>query len=94
MLAPAFYRQQHPIPIIKTIASEKKGIGELIAAISGRKKQVHGNEKNILLLTDKAWQLISNKRMKDTNKLQLKQRIEEEIKNKEFNLYSFIENYK
>jgi LAO/AO transport system kinase len=94
MLAPAFHRQQHLIPIIKTIASEKKGISELIAAINGRKKQDPGNEKNILLLTEKAWQLIGNKRMKDINKLQLKQRIEEEMKDKKFNLYSFIENYK
>ena len=94
MLAPAFHRQQHPVPIIKTIASEKKGIDELMAAISGLQQQERDNEKNVLLLTDKAWQLLSNKRMKDVDKIQLKQAVETGLKNKDFNLYSFIENYK
>ena len=94
MLAPAFHRQQHPIPVIKTIASEKKGIVELIAAVNMHEKQDHGKEKNLSLLTDKAWQLISNKRMKNVDKKQLKQRIGEEMKGKKFNLYSFIESYK
>jgi LAO/AO transport system kinase len=94
MLAPAFHRQQHPIPIIKTIASEKKGIVELIAAVNMHEKQDLGKEKNLSLLTDKAWQLISNKRMKNVDKKQLKQRIGEEMQGKKFNLYSFIESYK
>jgi LAO/AO transport system kinase len=94
MLAPAFHRQQSPIPIIKTIASEKKGIVELIAAVNLHEKQAHAKEKNLSLLTEKAWQLISNKRMKTVDKKQLKQRIGEEMNDRKFNLYSFVESYK
>ena len=93
MSAPAFHKKEQELPVIKTVATEKKGIHELMAAITGHQRQNQNKEKNVLLLTDKAWQLLVHKRMKAINKIQLKQRIEEELKNKNFNLYSFVENY-
>jgi LAO/AO transport system kinase len=93
MLAPAFHRHAQEVPVIKAIATEKKGIPELMAAIADHQRQNHNHEKNVLLLTDKAWQLLIHKRMKTINKIQLRQKIEEELNNKNFNLYSFVENY-
>jgi LAO/AO transport system kinase len=92
MLAPSFSTRTREIPIIKTIATEKKGIDELITAIAKHPSEEY-NERNILLLTDKAWQLLLHKKMKGIDKMQLKQQIEAAVKNKNFNLYSFIERY-
>ena len=92
MLAPSFSTRTREIPVIRTIATEKKGIDELITAISKHQSEEY-NEKNILLLTDKAWQLLLYKRMKGVDKMQLRKLIEADLKNKNFNLYSFIEKY-
>ena len=90
MLAPAFHNP-NKIPIIKTVASEKKGIEELKKEILECTKKQNG-EKKYTMLAEKAWQLIQNKRMKDINKQQLKQEIEQKVgADPQFNLYSFIE---
>lgn len=89
MMAPASHTSL-PVPVIKTVATEKKGIQQLMEAI----KQciaVENNEKHLSLLTDKAWQLLVQKRMKDVNRSHLKQMLQAECKKANFNLYSFIE---
>ena len=89
MLAPAF-KSGNKIPIVKTIASEKKGIEELKEEIMKFTKK-ESDEKKYIMLAEKAWYLIQNKRMKDVNKLQLKEEIQQRIKvDLQFNLYSFI----
>ncbi|MEO6328039.1 MAG: methylmalonyl Co-A mutase-associated GTPase MeaB [Ginsengibacter sp.] len=87
----AFRNKNHEISIIKTIASEKKGIEELKKKIE-EQASVGTPEKKYLLLTEKAYQLIQNSRMKDVNKNILKQEI---IKNysSQFNLYAFIKEF-
>lgn len=90
MLASAFHNP-NTIPIIKTVASEKEGINELKEEILKCKAKA-GDEKKYIMLTEKAWQLIQNKKMKDINKQQLKQEIEQKAgADPQFNLYSFIE---
>lgn len=79
------------IPIVKTIATEKKGVGELVRTIIEQTKGDHHTERHLLLLTDKAWQLIVKKRMKDLNKSELKKMIQAEYRNEGFNLYSFVD---
>ena len=93
MLAPAFHRHAQEIPIIKTVATEKKGITELMKAITINLSTGKNDERHLSLLTEKAWQLLIYKRMKGIDKIQLKQRIETNLKNTDFNLYSFVENY-
>jgi LAO/AO transport system kinase len=93
MLAPAFSRQHKEIPIIKTIAHEKKGISELLKAIKEQETKEQFNEKKLWLLTERAYQLIQNKRMKEVNKMSLKERIKEENKRSAFNLYQFVQKY-
>jgi LAO/AO transport system kinase len=93
MLAPAFSRQHKEIPIIKTIAQEKKGIDDLLKAIKDQETKQQFNEKKLWLFTERAYQLIQNKRMKDVDKMSLKKRIKEENERKTFNLYQFVQQY-
>jgi len=91
MLAPSFTKNPREVPIIKTTATEKKGIPELYEAIKNNLPQ--NEEKRLYLLTEKAWQLLTQKKMKGVDKMKLRQSIEAGINEDNFNLYSFIENY-
>jgi LAO/AO transport system kinase len=91
MLAPAFSNHSNEVPVIKTIASQKNGVDELLTAIRNCKQQTANNKRNIWLLTEKAFHLIEQKRMKDVNKEDLKNKIEAE--GNTFNLYQFIKKY-
>jgi len=91
MLAPSFTKNAKEIPIVKAIATEKKGIHELYEMI--KKNSSQGKERRLELLTEKAWRLLIRKRMRGVDKSQLKQSIESGLDNDNFNLYSFVENY-
>ena len=96
MLAPAFSPHSlkggiRNIPIIKTIASQKEGVAELLETITDAFAQVKDNEKKSWLLAEKAFYLIQQKKMMAIDKNMLKQKIEEA--GKDFNLYAFIKNY-
>ena len=91
MLAPAFHSQQIPVPVIKTIALQKKGISELYEAIQTHIGHHKINDKKLWLLTEKAYYLIQQKKMAAINKGALKNKIELEGDN--FNLYKFIQQY-
>jgi len=91
MLAPSFTKNPREVPIIKTTATEKKGISELYEAIKYNFPQ--NEEKRLSLLTEKAWQLLTQKKMKGIDKMKLRQGIEAGTNDDNFNLYSFIENY-
>ena len=91
MLAPSFTRNSKEVPVIKTIATEKKGIHELYETLKNNLPQ--NEERRLSLLTEKAWQLLIHKRMKEVDKMKLKKTIEAGLSNNNFNLYSFIESY-
>ena len=93
MLAPAFRTHYEEVPVIKTIASQKKGVAELYQTILHQLQKKQHSDKKSWLITEKAWQLIINKRMKDVNRELLKKEIEEELKHKTLNLYKFIQRY-
>lgn len=93
MLAPAFTKNENEIPIIRTIATEKKGIDELYEAIRNNLMKSGNEQKRLSLLTEKAWQLLVQKKMKGIDKMQLKGKIKAALTNDDFNLYSFVENY-
>lgn len=90
MLAPAFSKHYHEVPIVKTIASEKKGLEELVNLLMHDLKRSHVNDKTFWLLAEKAYYLIEQKRMTDVDKVKLKQEIEAAYKSGRFNLYQFI----
>jgi LAO/AO transport system kinase len=93
MLAPAFQVKQHEVPIIKTVATEKKGIDDLIKKIEWHEGLNNSNDRKIKLLTEKAYRLIEQKRMRDVDKTLLAEEINTNYKKPEFNLYRFIEKY-
>ncbi len=91
LLAPAFHRQEIPVPVIKTIALQKQGIDELFLAIKNTIEHQTLNPKRTWLLAEKAYYLIQKKRMADIKKEELKNKIEKA--GNDFNLYQFIKNY-
>jgi LAO/AO transport system kinase len=93
MLAPTFTKHYREIPVIKTVASQKQGIQELLNCLLHDLKKQHLPANKHWLLAEKAWQLIISRRMKDIDKTELKEKIESAIKKGDFNLYSFINNY-
>ena len=91
MLAPAFHTKNIPIPVIKTVAANKEGVDELYNAILNQIAHPIFNEKRSWLLSEKAYYLISQKRMADLDKNELKKKIAADGKN--FNLYQFIQSF-
>lgn len=91
MLAPAFNNPAIPVPVVKTSASQKKGIEELWSAIINSKQPGGSKKKHFWLLAEKAFYLIQQKRMKDIRKEDLKNKIAAE--GDTFNLYQFIKKY-
>ncbi|HEY9364473.1 MAG TPA: methylmalonyl Co-A mutase-associated GTPase MeaB, partial [Chitinophagaceae bacterium] len=86
------HRKEH-VPILKTMATEKKGINELYEAVLNH-QYTTVPDRRFWLLAEKAWHLIKNKRMEDISKSDLKKKLERSShKDKEnFNLYRFVEN--
>lgn len=93
MLAPAFHLKKVEIPVIKTIATEKKGIHELTEKIQWHQSITSTKNKATKLLAEKAYVLIQQKRMNDINKEKLAEEIGNELEKENFNLYRLIENY-
>ena len=92
MLAPAFHNNIH-IPIVKTIASEKEGIEELNEKINEMGKKENDGKK-YLLLAEKAYHIIQQKRMGNVDKHLLKEKIQQAILNDDqFNIYKFAQAY-
>ena len=91
MLAPAFHNHTMPVPVIKTIAPQKKGIVELLKTINDQLFHKKDNDKRSWLLAEKAYYLIQQKRMVDVNKSALREGIN--ASGAEFNLYRFIKKY-
>lgn len=81
-------------PVIKTIATEEKGIEELAAEIDNFMKEEHElNEKRKHLLVEKSWQLMQAHRMKNIDRAHLSKELAEALKKSDFNLYAFTENF-
>lgn len=93
MLAPAFYQTKAEIPVIKTVAIQKTGIPELATAIEQHQSEIHHSERKDWLLTERAWKLIQQYRMKDLDKELLKEKIALLRKQEAFNLFGFVQSY-
>ncbi|MBS1596601.1 MAG: methylmalonyl Co-A mutase-associated GTPase MeaB [Bacteroidetes bacterium] len=91
MLAPAFATHVQEIPIIKTVASEKKGTTELFEKILEilDKQQDHLSLK-AWLMAERAYQLLIQKRMQGISKHQLQEMISTQLRDHHFNLYQFV----
>ena len=90
MLAPAFHRSSQEIPIIKTIASQKTGMAQLLEKIIIHRQQVESTDRKYWLLAEKAYQLIQQYRMQDIDKNAIKKELAETGEN---NLYRFVRQF-
>jgi LAO/AO transport system kinase len=78
--------------IVKTIATKHEGIKDLLNACNFMLNQDHNNLKTYLL-TEKAFRLIQNERMKVIDKITLKSALEKAYESEDFNLYAFIKSF-
>lgn len=90
MMAPAFSNHYHEVPVLKTIASEKTGLKELMTVILHESQKAHQTDRHCWLLAEKAYYLIEQKRMKDIDRNQLKKEVESQYLAGNFNLYKFV----
>src|ERR1700761_2322028 len=79
------------ISVIKTVASQDTGIDEVITFI--KKSNGQKTERKAHLLTEKAYNLIRQKRMIGVDKRDLHRRIAELADKKDFNLYTFVDGF-
>lgn len=79
------------IAVIKTVASQDIGIDDVIKII--KKSGSQKSDRKTLLLTEKAYSLIRQKRMADIDKRRLQHQINELSDKNGFNLYSFVDEY-
>ena len=94
MLAPTFSKHYNEVPIVKTIASQKTGVKELLEILTHQLQKSHVTDKKFWLMAEKAYWLIQQKRMKDINKAGLAKLIEQKfMQGKSFNLYKFISEF-
>ncbi len=90
MLAPAFYKTETEVSIVKTVASQKEGIAELFEKIMQHQQLVQHTDRKYWLLAEKAYYLVQQYRMRDIKKAELKKQLEA---SGEKNLYQFIKQY-
>jgi len=81
------------IPVLKTIATEGKGVKELIEAFTSTKTTPTNKERKIMLLADKAFKLIKKNKMKGFDHKALHDDLKNSYQLKGFNLYSFTKKY-
>jgi len=80
-------------PILKTIATQKEGLAELLKQINAHHQTQHQSNKRPFLLTQKALKIIQKKRMVDLNQQALFKEIQQKHLSPNFNLYQFVEKY-
>lgn len=90
ILAPAF-ADKTAVPVIKTIASQQTGIDELKAAINNHLQTTRNTDKKHLLLAEKAWRLLQQKRMSNIDKQEWVNMIKKQVAENNFNLYRFVD---
>lgn len=81
------------VPVVKTIATNGEGIAPLSDAIERRLSNAGKSDKALHLLTEKSWQLIQSRRMRDLSKTKLAQQLREVSAKPGFNLYTFLEEF-
>lgn len=83
----------YEIPVVKTVATENKGIADLAANIDQYFNRLNTHtEHKIHLMAEKCWQIIQAQRMKDIDKKKIYTEITLKINDPGFNIYSFAQN--
>lgn len=90
MLAPAYSHTTAEIPVVKTVAASQQGISELLQAIEKRLELEQDPQRKAWLLTERAWQLIQQEKMKGLKKETLKDELALLLKSGSVNLYQYV----
>jgi LAO/AO transport system kinase len=93
MLAPAFQTHEQPVPVIKTVALQKDGIQELYKEIEKHFSHRLNIDKKAWLLTERAYYLVQQRRMKDIAKEAMQASIQQQLQQGTFNLYQFVQQF-
>lgn len=83
--------QHQQIPVFKTVADKKEGVAELCDWLL--KPAFIDHKRRSFLLAEKAFKIIQHYRMGSVDRKRLHSAIVEAMKNKEFNVYRFTDNW-
>ncbi|MHA4893629.1 methylmalonyl Co-A mutase-associated GTPase MeaB [Pedobacter sp. PWIIR3] len=83
------HQREDVVPVIKTIADKGLGVDELFRWISDDSRVT--NDRRLLLYLEKVYKLIQNARMKNVDRIELKQRLINALDKSDFNIYKFVE---
>lgn len=81
------------IPVLPSVATEGKGIPEIMTAINGFLESENAHSRRATLFAEKAWQLIMHERMKSIDRAELEKEIGARLLEGQFNLYEFIRQF-
>lgn len=82
------------IPVCKTIASKEEGIAKLLYAIDIHHSfNIKNKERKLILLAEKAFQIIQQKRMQDIDRKKLIALLQEKMDAPNFNLFRFANSF-
>jgi LAO/AO transport system kinase len=87
------HEQDREVPVLKTVATENKGVDVLGEAIENHLGSGHINTKRNWLLTEKAYRLIQKNRMRDISRDALYDDVTRGSLHPDFNIYSFAKQY-
>ncbi|NII84693.1 methylmalonyl Co-A mutase-associated GTPase MeaB [Pedobacter sp. SG908] len=79
------------IPILKTVADKNTGIDELCAWII--KPSASDHNRKAFLFAEKAWRLIQHEKMRGIDKKRLLEKIQTALKQDDFNIYRFADEF-
>lgn len=85
-------RSEWSIPVVKTIASQGKGLDELIKYIKLHHASAHKQDKG-RLLAEQAYRIIQRQRMSDIAIQILQKELSAVVDEERFNIYKFLEKY-
>jgi len=81
------------VPVIKCSATKNEGVEEIISKIREHQQSGSFSEKQAFLLTEKAYRLIQQKRMKAIHKKDLNEALAKAAPKPDFNLYRFADQF-
>ncbi|RAJ01720.1 LAO/AO transport system kinase [Chitinophaga skermanii] len=93
LLAHTKMRDGWETPVIKTVATQEKGIDELIAAITKHQQQNEQQQRKAYLLAEKLYQLIQHRRMKNVSKAALLADVMKHLAAGDVNVYKLAQTY-
>ena len=79
------------IPVVKLVASKKEGINTLFTEIQNSIAKPRDSKRKQIMLAEKAWQLLQQKKMAHYSKPNLISTIEERMNDVNFNIYGLVE---